>query len=59
MVICSCNVVTDQMIKEYMEKHEGKLPSANAIFQALGKETMCATCSRNVKCEIRKHKKGG
>lgn len=54
-IICSCNLLTDCMVKEYMKSNGGEKPSVEMIFKAFDKNTVCATCVKNVKSEIRKH----
>ncbi len=56
MIVCSCNMVTSEEIREAVAKYAGtfKIPSVETIMNDLGKETDCATCAKNMKAEIRK-----
>lgn len=56
MVICSCNVITEKDVKDALAGiTSDSTPSVNDIMKAMGKETVCATCARSIKEEIRKY----
>jgi bacterioferritin-associated ferredoxin len=56
MILCSCNVITTDSIRQYMESRANtRLPSVQEIMQKHGCSVECATCAYNIKVEIRKH----
>ena len=56
MILCSCNVITSNTIKDIMETHyQDSIPSVEEIMEKHGCSVECATCARNIKVEIRKH----
>lgn len=56
MIICSCNVISDKDIQHAINSLDShKIPSANNILAALGKDTVCASCAKSIKEQIRKH----
>jgi bacterioferritin-associated ferredoxin len=56
MVICSCSVITDQRVKEYLSKRNfSSIPSADEVVRGLGHETICGTCARRIKEIIREY----
>ena len=55
MILCSCNVITANSIKQILEQHSGDIPSVEDIMDKHGCSVECATCARNIKIEIRKH----
>ena len=55
MIICSCNVLSSNTIKQYLEHHTGNVPSVQEIMEKHGCSVVCATCAHNIKIEIRKY----
>lgn len=56
MILCSCNTISSNTIKDIMESHfEDSIPSVEEIMEKHGCSVVCATCVRNIKIEIRKH----
>lgn len=56
MILCSCNVVTSNTIKNIMETHyQDAVPSVQDIMEKHGCSVECATCAHSIKIEIRKH----
>ena len=55
MILCSCNVITSNSVKQILEHHTGDIPSVEDIMEKHGCSVECATCARNIKVEIRKH----
>ncbi len=53
MILCSCNVVSDRDIREYL--HSGGRPSVGALFRQLGCEAKCGRCTRNILAVIDQH----
>ena len=59
MILCSCNLISSNGIKEIMESRPShvRVPSVEEIMQEHGCSVVCATCAHNIKVEIRKHRK--
>lgn len=56
MILCSCNTISSNSIKQILEHHFQKdVPSVEEIMEKHGCSVECATCARNIKIEIRKH----
>lgn len=57
MILCSCNLITDNNVRQIMESRPSyaRLPSVEEIMEKHGCSIVCATCVRNLKIEIRKH----
>jgi bacterioferritin-associated ferredoxin len=54
MIICSCNVLTDERVKEYLKSRETK-PSVGTILKDLDCGPVCGTCSNNIIALVREH----
>ena len=54
MIICSCNVLTDTRVKEYLKTREIK-PSVGTILKDLDCGPVCGTCSNNIIAIVREH----
>lgn len=56
MIVCSCNFISANNIKQILETHYmTDIPSVQEIMEKHGCSVECATCVRNIKEEIRKH----
>lgn len=55
MILCSCNALSANTVKEILEHHTGDIPSVQEIMEKHGCSVECATCAYNIKIEIRKH----
>ena len=55
MILCSCNALSSNTIKQILEHHDGDVPSVQEIMEKHGCSVVCATCAHNIKVEIRKH----
>ncbi len=55
MILCSCNALSSNTVKQILEHHEGDVPSVQEIMEKHGCSVECATCAHNIKIEIRKH----
>lgn len=56
MVICSCSVLSEKEIQEYLEKTNPEyIPSVKKVLEDLGYEINCACCTKNIKEVIRNH----
>ena len=56
MVICSCNTITENSIKQILQEYgDHVIPSVAEIMEKHGCSVECATCARNIKHEIRKY----
>jgi bacterioferritin-associated ferredoxin len=56
MVVCSCSVLTDSEIQEYLQKNNPEyMPSVKKVLESLGYTVVCASCSRSIKELIRNH----
>ena len=54
MIICSCNIITEEQIKNCLVNKE-KQPSVGTILKELECEQVCGTCSNNIVSIVRKH----
>lgn len=54
MIICSCNVITDDNIKECLKNRNSK-PSVGTVLKELGYSPVCGTCSNNIIAIVREH----
>jgi bacterioferritin-associated ferredoxin len=55
MILCSCNALSSNTVKQILEHHEGDVPSVQEIMEKHGCSVVCASCAYNIKVEIRKH----
>lgn len=55
MILCSCNVISSNTVKQFLDDHVGDVPSVQEIMNKHGCSVECAICARNIKIEIRKH----
>jgi len=55
MILCSCNTLSSNTIKEILNSHEGDVPSVQQIMEKHGCSVVCASCVYTIKLEIRKH----
>ena len=55
MILCSCNALSSNTVKQILEHHEGDVPSVQEIMEKHGCSVVCASCAYNIKIEIRKH----
>ena len=55
MILCSCNALSSNTVKQILEHHDGDVPSVQEIMEKHGCSVVCATCAHNIKIEIRKH----
>lgn len=56
MILCSCNAISSNSIRDIIEHHfQGEVPSVQEIMKKHGCSVECATCAYNIKIEIRKH----
>jgi bacterioferritin-associated ferredoxin len=56
MIICSCNTLSSNSIQQIIEDHSFQsVPSVQEIMEKHGCSVVCATCTHNIKVEIRKH----
>ena len=59
MIICSCNIISSNSIKQILDHHfQNDVPSVEELMEKHGCSVECATCARNIKIEIRKHYEG-
>jgi len=54
MIICSCNVLTDTKVKEYLETRQTK-PSVGTVLKDLDCGPVCGTCANNIIELVREH----
>ena len=54
MIVCSCNVITEDNIKECLNGKE-RQPSVGTILKELGCSQVCGTCSNNIVSIVREH----
>jgi len=47
MIICSCNVLSDDRVKEYLKGRETK-PSVGTILKDLDCGPVCGSCANNI-----------
>lgn len=56
MILCSCNVISSNTVKQILDEHFHKdVPTVQEIMEKHGTSVECATCAHNIKVEIRKH----
>jgi len=57
MILCSCNLLSSNNIKDIVESYSSyrRIPSVQEIMEKHGCSVVCATCTHNIKLEIRKH----
>ena len=55
MILCSCNALSSNTVKQILDSHTGDIPSVQEIMNKHGCSVECATCAHNIKVEIRKH----
>ena len=55
MILCSCNALSSNTVKQILDNHNGPVPSVQEIMNKHGCSVECATCAHNIKIEIRKH----
>ena len=55
MILCSCNALSSNTVKQILDNHSGPVPSVQEIMNKHGCSVECATCAHNIKIEIRKH----
>jgi len=55
MILCSCNTISANAVKEILDHHSGGVPSVQEIMEKHGCSVVCATCVQSIKIEIRKH----
>lgn len=56
MIVCSCNIISSNTVKEIMNNHfVNEIPSVQEIMEKHGCSVQCATCVFSIKLEIRKH----
>lgn len=54
MIICSCNVLTDTQIIDYLKGRETK-PSVGTVLKDLDCGPVCGTCANNIIELVREH----
>jgi len=55
-IICSCSIITDQKVKECLNRLERESPpSANVVLNEMGCTIVCGTCAKHIKKMIREH----
>lgn len=54
MVLCSCNIITSEQIKQIVYDL-GYKPSVSAVLNELGCDNLCGTCMSNIVTEIKKN----
>ena len=55
MILCSCNALSSNTVKQILDNHNGPVPSVQEIMNKHGCSVECATCAHNIKIEIRKY----
>ena len=55
MILCSCNALSSNTVKQILDNHSGDVPSVQDIMNKHGCSVECATCAHNIKIEIRKY----
>ena len=55
MILCSCNALSSNTVKQILDSHTGDIPSVQDIMSKHGCSVECATCAQNIKIEIRKY----
>ena len=55
MILCSCNALSSNTVKQILDNHDGDIPSVQEIMNKHGCSVECATCAHNIKIEIRKY----
>ena len=59
MILCSCSVLSEKEIREYLEKTNPEyIPTVKKVLEDLGYTVECATCSKTIKDVIRNHCNG-
>jgi len=54
MIICSCNILSEDKIKECLMNKE-RQPSVGSIFKELGCPPVCGSCANNIVKLVREH----
>ena len=58
MIVCSCNVLSDQDVRGVVESHEA-LPTAAQVYEGLACRPQCGTCAHTIRTIIRRTAEGG
>jgi bacterioferritin-associated ferredoxin len=54
MIICSCNVITDDKIKEVIQNRQSR-PSVGTVLKELQLPPVCGTCANTISKVIEEH----
>lgn len=54
MIICSCNIITEDKVKECLTGKEYQ-PSVGTVLKEIGCSQVCGTCSNNIVKVIREN----
>ena len=57
MIVCSCNVLSDQEVRESVGARNER-PSVGAVFRHMGCEAKCGRCARNIVAIVDQHAGG-
>lgn len=56
MIVCSCNVLTSEKIKECLdERKDLTVPSVGTIIKDAGCNAVCGSCATTIREQIIKH----
>jgi len=58
MIVCSCNVISDNDVRGAMGARKDK-PSVGAVFRHIGCEAKCGRCVRSILTIVEQHAGGG
>jgi len=54
MILCSCNIITEDKIKEFLNGKK-RQPSVGTILKEIGCSQVCGTCSNSIVSIVRDH----
>lgn len=49
VIVCSCNVLSDRVIRDAVDRNAGCAHPANRIYHSLGYKPQCGRCVRSIK----------
>jgi bacterioferritin-associated ferredoxin len=56
MVVCSCNIITQEKIKEYFNQYQSdRVPSVGTVIKGMGCNAVCGLCATTIRNEIMNH----
>jgi len=54
MIVCSCNVITSEKVKEFIQSQQ-TVPSVGKVLKGVGCNAVCGTCATSIRKEVIKH----